>query len=58
MCLLTRVTLVPFVRTDMLRSLHLRGVTCSILTLEIMPWIAMFFVPISVLYTSGCYVRV
>ncbi|WP_296057711.1 hypothetical protein [uncultured Amphritea sp.] len=28
----------------------LLGVTCSKLTLEIMPWVAMFFVPISVLH--------
>jgi len=36
----------------------LLGVTCSKLTLEIMPWVAMLFVPISLLYTSWCYVGV
>ncbi|UTW03326.1 cytochrome d ubiquinol oxidase subunit II [Amphritea atlantica] len=58
--LLAGVTLFPFVMpssTDMSSSLTLWDATSSKLTLEIMLWVAMVFVPIILLYTTWCYVK-
>ncbi|SEQ23333.1 cytochrome bd-I ubiquinol oxidase subunit 2 apoprotein [Amphritea atlantica] len=58
--LLAGVTLFPFVMpssTDMASSLTLWDATSSKLTLEIMLWVAVFFVPIILLYTIWCYVK-
>ncbi|WP_428034205.1 cytochrome d ubiquinol oxidase subunit II [Amphritea sp.] len=58
--LLAGVTLFPFVMpssTDMASSLTLWDATSSQLTLEIMLWVAVVFVPIILLYTIWCYVK-
>lgn len=58
--LLAGVTLFPFVMpssTDMASSLTLWDATSSKLTLEIMLWVALFFVPIILIYTTWCYVK-
>lgn len=58
--LLAGVTLFPFVMpssTDMASSLTLWDATSSKLTLEIMLWVAVIFVPIILLYTIWCYVK-
>ncbi|WP_417225689.1 cytochrome d ubiquinol oxidase subunit II [Amphritea sp.] len=58
--LLAGVTMFPFVMpssTDMASSLTLWDATSSKLTLEIMLWVALFFVPIILIYTTWCYVK-
>ncbi|MDO6562313.1 cytochrome d ubiquinol oxidase subunit II [Amphritea sp. 1_MG-2023] len=58
--LLAGVTLFPFVMpssSDMASSLTLWDATSSQLTLEIMLWVAVLFVPIILLYTIWCYVK-
>ncbi len=58
--LLAGVTLFPFVMpssTDMASSLTLWDATSSKLTLEVMLWVAVIFVPIILLYTIWCYVK-
>lgn len=58
--LMTGVTLFPFVMpssTDLASSLTLWDATSSQLTLEIMFWVAAFFVPIILLYTLWGYYK-
>lgn len=58
--LLAGVTLFPFLMpssSDMASSLTLWDATSSLLTLEVMFWVAMLFVPIILLYTVWCYVK-
>ncbi|RTE65484.1 cytochrome d ubiquinol oxidase subunit II [Amphritea opalescens] len=58
--LLAGVTMFPFVMpssTDMASSLTLWDATSSKLTLEIMLWVALFFVPLILIYTTWCYVK-
>jgi len=58
--LLAGSTLFPFVMpssTDLASSLTLWDATSSILTLEIMFWVAMFFVPLILIYTLWGYYK-